>query len=34
LSILLIRHTELVGRRVLAGALLIVAGSVLIGIYA
>jgi drug/metabolite transporter (DMT)-like permease len=34
LSILLIRHTELVGRRVLAGALLIVAGGVLIGIYA
>jgi drug/metabolite transporter (DMT)-like permease len=34
LSLLLIRHTELVGRRVLAGAALIVAGGVLIGIYA
>jgi drug/metabolite transporter (DMT)-like permease len=34
LSLLLIRHTELVGRRVLAGAALIVAGSVLIGVYA
>jgi len=34
LSVLLIRHTELVGRRVLAGAALIVAGSVLIGVYA
>jgi drug/metabolite transporter (DMT)-like permease len=33
LSILLIRHTELVGRRVLAGAALIVAGGVLIGVY-
>ena len=30
LSILLIRHTELVGRRVLIGAVLIVAGGVLI----
>ena len=34
LSLLLIRHTELVGRRVLAGAILVVAGGVLIGIYA
>ena len=34
LSLLLIRHTELVGRRVLVGAVLIVAGSALIGIYA
>ena len=34
LSILLIRHTELVGRRVLIGAALIVAGGVLIGVYA
>ena len=34
LSLLLIRHSELVGRRVLAGAALIVAGSVLIGVYA
>jgi drug/metabolite transporter (DMT)-like permease len=34
LSLLVIRHTELVGRRVVAGALLIVAGSVLIGVYA
>src|SRR5690349_11040841 len=33
-SLLLLRHTELVGRRVLAGAVLIVAGGVLIGIYA
>jgi uncharacterized membrane protein len=33
LSILLIRHTELVGRRVLIGAALIIAGGVLIGIY-
>jgi len=33
-SLLLIRHTELVGRRVLAGAALIVAGSALIGAYA
>ena len=33
LSILLIRHTELVGRRVLSGAALIIAGGVLIGIY-
>jgi drug/metabolite transporter (DMT)-like permease len=34
LSVLLIRHTELVGPRVLIGAGLIVAGSVLIGVYA
>ncbi len=34
LSILLLRHTELVGRRVLIGAALVVAGGVLIGIYA
>lgn len=34
LSLLLIRHTELVGRRVLAGAALIVAGGILIGVYA
>jgi drug/metabolite transporter (DMT)-like permease len=34
LSLLLIRHTELVGRRVLAGAALIVAGGMLIGVYA
>lgn len=34
LSLLLLRHTELVGRRVLAGAALIVAGGVLIGVYA
>jgi drug/metabolite transporter (DMT)-like permease len=34
LSILLLRHTELVGRRVLIGASLVVAGSVLIGVYA
>ena len=33
LSFLLIRHTELVGRRVLIGAALIVAGGVLIGVY-
>jgi drug/metabolite transporter (DMT)-like permease len=33
LSLLLIRHTELVGRRVLIGAALIVAGGALIGIY-
>jgi drug/metabolite transporter (DMT)-like permease len=33
LSILLLRHTELVGRRVLIGAALIVAGGVLIGVY-
>lgn len=31
LSILLLRHTELVGRRLLAGAVLIVAGGALIG---
>ena len=34
LSLLLIRRTELVGRRVLIGALLIVAGSGLIAAYA
>ena len=34
LSILLLRHTELVGRRVLIGAALTVAGGVLIGAYA
>ena len=34
LSVLLIRHTELVGRRVLVGALLTVGGAVLIGLYA
>ena len=34
LALLLIRHTELVGRRVLAGAALIVAGGVLIGVSA
>lgn len=34
LSLLLIRHTELVGRRVLAGAVLVVAGGALIGSYA
>jgi drug/metabolite transporter (DMT)-like permease len=34
LSLLLIRHTELVGRRVLIGTALIVAGGALIGIYA
>jgi drug/metabolite transporter (DMT)-like permease len=34
LSILLLRHTELVGRRVLIGAALVVAGGALIGIYA
>jgi drug/metabolite transporter (DMT)-like permease len=34
LSLVFIRHTELVGRRVVIGALLIVAGGVLIGIYA
>jgi drug/metabolite transporter (DMT)-like permease len=34
LSLLLLRHTELVGRRVLAGAALIVAGAILIGVYA
>jgi hypothetical protein len=32
--LLLIRHTELVSRRVLIGAGLIVAGGVLIGVYA
>jgi drug/metabolite transporter (DMT)-like permease len=34
LSLLLLRHTELVSRRVLIGAGLIVAGGVLIGVYA
>jgi drug/metabolite transporter (DMT)-like permease len=34
LSLVFIRHTELVGRRVLAGAALIVAGGALIGAYA
>ena len=34
LSLLLIRHTELVGRRVVLGALLVVAGGVLIGVNA
>jgi drug/metabolite transporter (DMT)-like permease len=34
LSVLLIRHTELVGRRVLIGTALIVAGGALIGVYA
>jgi drug/metabolite transporter (DMT)-like permease len=34
LSLLLIRRTELVGRRVLIGAALIVVGSALIGVYA
>ena len=34
LSLLLLRHTELVGRRVVVGALLVVAGSALIGGYA
>jgi drug/metabolite transporter (DMT)-like permease len=34
LSILLLRHTELVGRRVLIGAALVVVGGVLIGVYA
>jgi drug/metabolite transporter (DMT)-like permease len=34
LSLLLIRHTELVGRRVVFGALLVVAGGVLIGLHA
>ena len=33
LSVLLLRRSELVGRRLLAGAALIVAGGVLIGIY-
>jgi len=33
LSLLLIRHTELVGRRLVLGALLIVAGGVLIGAF-
>jgi drug/metabolite transporter (DMT)-like permease len=34
LSLLFIRHTELVGRRVLGGAVLIVAGGAVIGAYA
>ena len=34
LSLLLIQHTELVSRRLLIGAGLIVAGGVLIGVYA
>jgi len=34
LSLLLIRHTELVGRRVVLGALLVVVGGVLIGVHA
>jgi drug/metabolite transporter (DMT)-like permease len=34
LSLLLIRHTELVGWRVVFGALLVVAGGVLIGLHA
>ena len=33
LSALLLRHSELVGRRIVAGAALIVAGGVVIGIY-
>ena len=33
LSLLLIRHTELVGRRLVAGALLVVAGGALIGAF-
>ncbi len=33
LSVLLIRHTELVGRRLVLGALLVVAGGVLIGAF-
>lgn len=33
LSVLFLRHTELVGRRLLLGTLLIVAGGVLIGVY-
>jgi uncharacterized membrane protein len=33
LSLLLIRHTELVGRRLVLGALLVVAGGVLIGAF-
>ena len=34
LSLLLIRRTELVGRHVVTGGLLVVAGAVLIGVYA
>jgi uncharacterized membrane protein len=33
LSVLLIRHTELVGRRLAIGAVLVVAGGVLIGVF-
>ncbi len=33
LSVLLLRHTELVGRRLLLGTLLVLAGGVLIGVY-
>ena len=33
LAVLLIRHTELVGRRLLLGALLVVAGGALIGAF-
>ena len=33
LSVLLLRRSEVVGRRLIAGAVLIVAGAVLIGIY-
>jgi drug/metabolite transporter (DMT)-like permease len=33
LVLILIRHTELIGRHVVAGALLVVAGAVLIGVY-
>ena len=33
LSVLFIRHTELVGRRLVLGALLVVAGGVLIGVF-
>ena len=33
LSVLLLRHTEVVGRRLALGALLVVAGGALIGAY-
>ena len=33
LSLLFLRQTELVGRRVVAGAVLVVAGSALIGVF-
>jgi drug/metabolite transporter (DMT)-like permease len=33
LAVLLIRHTEFVGRRLVAGALLVVAGGALIGAF-